>query len=130
MTTSSVIGDSLSSVSALDSTMVVDSYNRDYYIDLNQTVNSIDSALTLEHNFMSFSGTEQIYFDGYTVAINDRNLDNFALGYQHGACGYVIGNLREDSTFLGTSGSGALGLNGSQTQHTVSYTHLTLPTTD
>jgi len=117
MTTSSVIGDSLSSVSALDSTMIVDSYNRDYYIDLNQTVKSIDSALTLEHNFMSFSGTEQVYFDGYTVAINDRNLDNFALGYQHGACGYVIGNLQEDSTFLGTSGSGALGLNGSQTQH-------------
>ena len=117
MTTSSVVGDTLSSVSALDTTMVVDSYNRDYYIDLNQTVSSIDSALTLNHNFMSFSGTEQINFDGYTIAINDRNVNNFAVGYQYGACGYVAGNLQEDNTFLGTSGAGALALDGSETQH-------------
>ena len=117
MTTSSVVGDTLSSVSALDTTMVVDSYNRDYYVDLNQTVSSIDSALTLNHNFISFSGTEQINFDGYTIAINDRNVNNFAVGYEYGACGYVVGNLQEDNTFLGTSGSGALALDGSETQH-------------
>lgn len=117
MTTSSVVGDSLSSVSALDSTMVVDSYNRDYYVDLNQTVSTMDNALSLNHNFMSFSGTEQLHFDGYTVAINDSNLNNFAVGYEHGACGYIIGNLNESNTFLGTSGSGALALGGSQTQH-------------
>lgn len=117
MTTSSVVGDSLSSVSAFDSTMVVDSYNRDYYVNLNQAVSPIDSALTLNHNFMSFSGTEQVNIDGYTIAINDRNLENFALGYTHGSCGYVLGNLQESNAFLGTSGSGALSLGGSNTQH-------------
>ena len=117
MTTSSVVGDSLHTVSALDTTMVVDSYNRDYYVNLNQTVSTHETALTLDHNFMSFSGTEQIAFDGYTIAINDRNMDNFALGYTHGDCGYMIGNLNEDKTFLGTSGTGALGIAGSQTQH-------------
>ena len=97
--------------------MVVDSYNRDYYVNLNQAVSPIDSALTLNHNFMSFSGTEQVNIDGYTIAINDRNLENFALGYTHGSCGYVLGNLQESNAFLGTSGSGALSLGGSNTQH-------------
>ena len=117
MSTSSVVGDTFSSIDALDSTMIVDSYNRDYYVDLNQTVSTQKNALTLDHNFISFSGTEQIAYNGYTLAINDRNINNFALGYHHGDCGYVVGNLNEDKTFLGTSGTGALGIAGSETQH-------------
>ena len=117
LSASSVVGDSLSDIDALSSTMIVDDYNRDYYVDLNQTVSTNTNALTLDHNFMSFAGTEQVTINGYTFAINDNDVNNIALGYKHNNCNYLIGNLHEDNTFYGTSGSGALSIGGSETQH-------------
>ena len=117
LSASSAVGDSLSNIDVLSSTMIVDDYNRDYYVDLNKTVSTNTNTLTLDHNFMSFSGTEQVTFNGYTFAINDSDVNNFALGYQYKNCNYLIGNLHEANTFYGTSGSGALGIGGSETQH-------------
>ena len=48
---------------------------------------------------MSFSGTEQVTLNGYTFAINDSDVNNFALGYQYKNCNYLIGNLHEANTF-------------------------------
>ena len=44
-------------------------------------------------------------------------MNNIALGYQHNDCNYLVGNLHETHTFYGTSGSGALSIGGSVTQH-------------
>ena len=117
LSASSAVGDSLSDIDALSSTMIVDDYNRDYYVDLNQTISTNTNALTLDHNFMSFSGTEHVTMNGYTFAINDSDVNNIALGYQHNDCNYLVGNLHETNTFYGTSGSGALSIGGSETQH-------------
>jgi hypothetical protein len=117
LSASSVVGDSLSNIDVLSSTMIVDDYNRDYYVDLNQTVSTNTNTLTLDHNFMSFAGTEQVTMNGYTFAINDSDVNNMALGYQHNNCNYLVGNLHETNTFYGTSGSGALSIGGSETQH-------------
>jgi hypothetical protein len=117
LSASSAVGDSLSNIDALSSTMIVDDSHRDYYVDLNQTINTNTNALTLDHNFMSFSGTEHVTMNGYTFAINDSDVNNIALGYQHNNCNYLVGNLHETNTFYGTSGSGALSIGGSETQH-------------
>ena len=117
MMTSSTVGDSLSSISAFDSTMIVDSYNRDYYVDLNQAVIKNDNALTLNHNFKSFSGMQEINYNGYTIGVNDRNTNNISLGFNQGTCGYTLGNMEELNSFLGTGGSGALELGNSTTQY-------------
>jgi subtilisin family serine protease len=117
LSASSAVGDSLSEIDVLSSTMIVDDYNRDYYVDLNQTISTNTNALTLNHNFMSFAGTEHVTMNGYTFAINDSDVNNIALGYQHNNCNYLVGNLHETNTFYGTSGSGALSIGGSETQH-------------
>ena len=90
LSASSAVGDSLSEIDVLSSTMIVDDYNRDYYVDLNQTISTNTNALTLDHNFMSFAGTEHVTMNGYTFAINDSDVNNIALGYQHNNCNYLV----------------------------------------
>ena len=117
MVTSSTIGDTLSSISAFDSTMIVDSYNRDYYINLNKAVIKNNNALTLNHNFKSFSGMEEVHYNQYTFGINEDNVNNVSIGYKNGTCGYTLGNMEESNSFLGNGGSGALELGDSITQY-------------
>ena len=113
MTTSSVIG----SISSFETTMFTDEYNRDYYFNINQTISKSTNSLTLAHNYKSFSGMEEIYVNNYTFGVNERNVNNVFMGYKHGVCGYNVGTMQEDGSFLGTVGTGALEFANSNTQY-------------
>ena len=115
MMTSSLVGDSLSQVGAFSSAMVYDSYNRDYYVDLNKAVVQNNFVLNLDHKHESFGNISLLETQNYSIGFDENNLNNFKFGIRRNDCQYKLGNLKEDNSFLGTGGTGAFAFGSSET---------------
>ena len=115
--TGSILGESLNQVSSIQSAMVVDSYNRDYEVDLTQQFYKNDIPLQINHDFLSFSNVKELKHENTQLYIDENNLENFAVGYNYNNCNMIIGKFGEKNTFLGTYGTGAFAIEKSNTLH-------------
>lgn len=117
---------STASISAFDEVMVVDDFDRDFYIDANSMVQTIDTrtmSYTEAHKdklntnaYAGYANTMMVPMDNMMFGFSE-DMKSFNIAYDFDN-GFAVGFNREDETFLGNTAQNSLmTVNGAMTAY-------------
>ena len=112
-----IAGDSslsaLDQIANLSSFVVMDSYNRDYTIDMNSATNFklVEKSLVL--SYQSYEGLQQIG----NFAVSQDGTDIQYADAINNVFNYTIGYMTQDQALFGSAFQGSLGIDNSSTQY-------------